>query len=266
MARRRIADGPLIFPAPAGPGTLDVIRSKLQGHVTSARWLPEGMWAELDEIRAEHLRVRSQVQRDIDAWHALRASHQAEEAKYATALTEAHRAGIEPPEDCRTPQDQRAAERERIERSMWSGVKVLAEVVDRARAVLVKNEAEWLADLGGSRSEMQEAVREAERALHQARAKAWRGVKLGRWLKAEVENGPFAGQPAPTGDEKMPDGFDPAQHTDAFERRYYEVERIRPIENDDPLALEPDHGEHDDGEVLIAPLDDKVRWSGAKAS
>ena len=83
---------------------------------------------------------------------------------------------------------------------------------------------------------------------------------MARWLKSEVEGGPFAGQPAPGEDDvPMPDNFDPAQHDGAFERKFFEQDRVQPLATppvveDDPLALE-------DGEVaLIEPLDPADRF------
>ncbi len=236
--------------------TTALIVAKLSGHRTSASWLPAGLFPALDEVRTEHLAIRGRVAADLERLRKLVAKHAAEDAGYRTALSQAHRAGIEPPEDKRTPPDKRAAERDGIEASLWAGAYVLAEVVERARAVLVAHEAEALAELGRVRVEAEEAVREAERRLAEAKAKVWHGVKLGRWLKGEVEGGPLSGQPAPSGDEPMPPGFDSAQHSDAFERQWHERDRVLPVRApDDPLALE--HGE----EAVIEPLEESARWS-----
>jgi hypothetical protein len=266
MPQHQDPDGPLVYPVQPPDGeTMALVTSKLAGHFTSACWLPEtdGRWPELDEVREEHLRVRAQVKGDADALTALIAKWRREDRQHALALEKAIRLRHDPPDDTRTGLDQRAAERDDLERSMWAGVRVLAEVVDRARALLVEHEAEWLVDVGRSRVEMEEAVREAERRLHEAKAKAWQGVRMGRWLKNEVEGGPFSGQPAPVGEDPMPPDFDPAQHSDAFERRYYEVERRRPVErHDDPLGVDVlDEGEAVD---LIEPLDDAVRFGATR--
>lgn len=258
MPRNVDPDGPLVFfVRPPDGETMALITEKLSGHFTSARWLPADTgWPELDAIRDEHLRVRAQVADDLTRLSKLLNTYRAEDATHQDALTNAHRLAVDPPEDVRTPPEARAAEVTSIEMSLWSGARVLAEVVDRARLVLARNEDRWLAELGRARVEADEIVREANQRLAEARANVFRGVQMSRWIKAEVEGGPFAGQPAPTGDVPMPQDFDPERHEDAFERRYYEHDRVQPfpVVDDDPLALEP--GE----EQLIEPLDDELRF------
>jgi hypothetical protein len=67
---------------------------KLRGHSTSDLWLrlPEGLsWPELDEIRAEHLRVRGQVAAELAALSTLGARFRDEDQQHDQDLRQAQR-------------------------------------------------------------------------------------------------------------------------------------------------------------------------------
>lgn len=262
--------GILRWPVPApDPETSTLLTQSLNGFAKSSMWLmaTAGLWPELDAVREEYERVFGLVRRDIDALNALLARFKAEDAAYDAGLAQATRAGIEPPPDHRTPPEKRAVERDAIERTMWANTRVLAEVADRVRAVLHEHESEWLAGLKSASVEAEEAVREHERLLHDAKVKAWQGVQMGRWLKSEVNGGAFGHQSAPAvGGTVMPPKFDPRDHQDAFERRYFEQDQMAPLPpapKDDPFGtgvLDADEEAPDS----IEPLDDNTRF-GAKA-
>jgi hypothetical protein len=59
-------------------------------------------------------------------------------------------------EDRRTPPEQRQAERSAIEERLWAGVMVLSEVVASVLELVRDREDEWLADLRGQVSELEE--------------------------------------------------------------------------------------------------------------
>jgi hypothetical protein len=94
--------GPLRPPAPPN---VEAARSaqKLRGHSTSDRWLPEGLWRELDELRSEQLRVREQVGAELAALEAARARFAEDDKRQDEQLRQAVREGDSPPKDKRTP-------------------------------------------------------------------------------------------------------------------------------------------------------------------
>ncbi len=215
-------DGPLLLPPHPTNGQLNAdMAAKLGGHATSRRWLPPDQgWPELDTVRDEYLRVRDAVAADLRKLGAVAAKHRAEDERLMTALQEAHRTAGPAPKDERTPEERRVAERSGIEASLWAGVKVLIEVVDKIHAVLSEHMDEWLAAIRARASEAQAKRKQAERLLEEAQAVEWRSVRLGKWLKSQ--SGPFGAQPFPA-DEPMPAGVDPAALLkNATERPYFE--------------------------------------------
>jgi hypothetical protein len=103
MTRNVYPDGPLVIPAHPSYGRLT---RSWQRSAPAIGPLPGGfrrLHPAVDEIREEHLRVRSQVKRDIAALAALLVKHQAEDLAHATALRDAHLVGGEQAKDRRTP-------------------------------------------------------------------------------------------------------------------------------------------------------------------
>jgi hypothetical protein len=118
--------GPLKLPPSQNPETARAAR-RLRGHSTSDLWLPEGLWRELDDLRAEQLRVRSQVAAELASLDAsvarFRDEDQAHQKKLRQAQRDGHTGAVE---DKRTPAEPRQAERKAIEERIWAGAAVLA--------------------------------------------------------------------------------------------------------------------------------------------
>ena len=208
-------DGPLKWPSrPPDTETAVIVAEKLRGHVTSTRYLPAGLSPAIDAVRGELLRVRSRVAEDIDRLGDLLATYAAEDAGHTAALRAAHRAGVPGPEDKRTPPERREAERQTIAESMWAGARVLAEIVDQARAALRDEGEQLLGDLRATVAVAQERREAAQRALDEAARLEWLALRRGNWLQNELDRGAFgtafSGQPAPEQDEEIPPGVDPA--------------------------------------------------------
>jgi hypothetical protein len=124
--------GPLIFPhPPPDVATSVVLTEKLRGHVTSSRWLPEGLSPELDELRGEQLSRRERLASDLERLHDLVVGFQSEDSSYTEALRQAARDNTAPPEDHRTPHSQRQEQRAKLEERIWAGAVVFGELVDR---------------------------------------------------------------------------------------------------------------------------------------
>lgn len=99
------------------------LTDRLHGHTTSERWLPEGLWPELDKVRDDQLRLCGQVAANIAALDQLAERFKAEDDEHAEQLRQAHPDGAPASaEDRRTPPDQRASKRAVIEEVLWAGV------------------------------------------------------------------------------------------------------------------------------------------------
>jgi len=198
---------------------------RLRGHTTSAHWLPEGLAPELDELRAEQLRLRSQIAAERDALRALTARFTQEDAEFAQALREAYRSGTadspaKPPDDRRTPAEQRAAESGAATERLWAAAEVLADCGDTVIETVREHETEWLGDLRSQLTGVQEKRREAERLLAEARAEEFRAHRLGAWIQATADDLAMGRQPAPTV-VPMPERFVLPQET--LERPWHKV-------------------------------------------
>jgi hypothetical protein len=199
MNDRQAQSGPLKFPlAPPSAEAARAVES-LRGHTTSDLWLVEGLWPELDAIRAEHLRVRSQVAAGLDALSEVDARFRQEDARHDRNLLQAQRDGNPAlAEDHRTPPEQRQAERKAIEERIWAGAIVLAEVADAVVDLAREREDAWLADLRQRLEPAQEKRRQLESLLAEAKADEWQVHQLGMWLQKLSDEGPVGRQPAPT--------------------------------------------------------------------
>jgi hypothetical protein len=65
------------------------------------------MHDKLDELRAEHLRLRGQLVAEFKNLNDLAVRFRQEDDEYAAGLREAYRKGAQPPDDRRTPPEQR---------------------------------------------------------------------------------------------------------------------------------------------------------------
>jgi len=132
--------GPILALLPEAPDVairLALLKS-LQGHTTSSTFLPQGLWPELDDARAEQLRLRAQAIAILEERNVLLARHSNEDEAHAEALRQAARAGARVPEDARTAPEQRARELTAIDERLWATILVFGELADEIIA-LVRN-------------------------------------------------------------------------------------------------------------------------------
>jgi hypothetical protein len=191
--------GPLLTKLPPPP-TTEAARAvrRLGGHSTSALWLPEGLHPELDELRAEHLRVRDQVVAELTALGALARRFDAEKQQHDNKLRQAQRDGRpEAVEDNRTPLEQHQAERAAVEERLWAGVIVLAEVAEKVIGLVREHQHELLAERRSGVAALAEEERQALDAVAQARSKMWELAQYGPYIKNLADDGAFGRQPVP---------------------------------------------------------------------
>lgn len=107
-----IPNKPLRLPASApSVEARRTVNERLRGHSKSPAWRPEGLWPELDEIRAEQLRVLGQVATELEALETLTARFRAEDDQYERALRQAQRDGTAGQlQDRRVPSEERHAQ------------------------------------------------------------------------------------------------------------------------------------------------------------
>lgn len=102
--------GPLRLPPPPNVEAA-LAQQKLRGHSTSDRWLPQGLWPELEELRSEQLRLRHQVGTELAALEAARTRFRKQDERHEFALRQAQRDGRpDSVKDRRTPSAKRQAE------------------------------------------------------------------------------------------------------------------------------------------------------------
>lgn len=115
-------------------------------------WLPPTAWAELNDLRAEHIRLLDDLTRISDEGVAYRAKREAAEAKRDEAL----RAGRKPPAE--NPAKREAELRELQARGRVA-YQALAEHCAHVVAEVQGAEARWLADLDAQRTEAEASPR-----------------------------------------------------------------------------------------------------------
>lgn len=215
--------GPLKFPPPPDTKTRVAVNQQLQGHTTSAQWLPEGLWPELDELRGEQLRMRAQVAVELDALEALDRKHRLEDREHQQRLRQAHRDGDpSSAEDPRTPAGQRAAERAAIEERVSAGLHVFAEHAERVIDCVREHEDEWLADLRSQLTVAEGQRREAERLVAEAKADEFHVQRLGMWVQVTADDEALGRQPAPTR-QPVPHQFSREAVKHAVERPWHKL-------------------------------------------
>jgi hypothetical protein len=231
--------GPLRLPPPPNNEAAKAVR-RLGGHSTSESWLPEDTgWPELNELRAEQLRIRDQIVAELWSLETLLASFHEEDRAHDRELGQAHRDGDPMSvEDCRTPKEQRLAERAEVEERLWNGVIVLAEVVEAVIEWVREHEEELLADRRSKLEPALEKEREANRLRAEARIEMWRLAQYGPYIRKLADDGPFGRQPAPAPAEP------PAQFDADQARRMLK----RPWHQEQP-------GIGDDGQPVVSWLD-----------
>jgi hypothetical protein len=213
-----VRSGPLKFPRQPEHTRHRRALERLRGH-TTADWIPVALSDELDELRGEMLKLRARAQESIDAITALDRQWRTEDRAQNLRLKHAARTGTEA-EDKRTDEGERlAAEDSHVER-MWATVEVMAEIADKVVATVRDQEPSILADLRGQLTAREEAVRELERRLREAREQEWQTHKLGQWVMGTAEDKSFGRQPAPT-PEPMPANFNSALLKISLERPWF---------------------------------------------
>jgi hypothetical protein len=211
--------GLLKLPPPPTKEAARAVRS-LAGHSTSTLWLAEGLHPELDELRAEHLRIRGQVVAELEALVALHVRFREEDEQHKSKLRQAQRAGtVDAVDDDRTPLDQQQAERAAVEDRLWAGVSILAEVVEKAIQWVREHESELLAERLSGVAALEEEERQARDALARARSKMWELAQYGPYVKNLADDGPFGRQPVPV-PAAPPAQFDAVQARRMLERHW----------------------------------------------
>ena len=181
------------------------------------------MWPELDGLRAEALRYRRQVVAAIQARTDLLVKLKSEDEKHVDGLMASARDGAEPPEDARTPQEERDRQVAASEERLWAQVAVAGQHADSIIEHLRASEDEYLADLRSRLEPAQEKRREAERLLAEAKADEVRLYLLGRWLQVTTDDGSFGRQPAPAPAQPVPARLSAEVFKDALERPWHKV-------------------------------------------
>jgi hypothetical protein len=213
--------GPLRLPPPPTREATRAVR-RLPGHSTSPLWLAEGLHPELDELRAEHLRLRSQVAAELEALAALDADFRNEDQEHDRDLRQAQREGSpEAVADERTPLDQRQAKRASVQERLWAGVIVMSEVAEKAIQWVREHESELLAERLSGVAALEEEERQALDAVAKARAKMWELAQYGPYIKRLAEDGPFGRQPVPV-PAQPPAAFDADQARRMLDRHWSE--------------------------------------------
>ncbi len=254
MSNEQTKTGPLKLQL--SPPNMEAARAvqKLRGsgsHSTSDLWLPEGLWPELDELRSEHLRVRSQVAAELTALEALDQRFREEDKQHEHKLCQAHRDGDPASvEDRRTPSEQREGEREAIEERLWAGVIVFAEIVDQVVALSREREDSWLADLRSQLGPAREKRAEAQRLLEEAKAEEWALHRRGQWVQITADDGPLGRQPAPT-PEPPPKQFSAEVASSMLERPWH---KRRKHDEEEPMTSWQHSRQPADGDDL-EPVD-----------
>jgi hypothetical protein len=210
--RKDAENGPLLslLPQPPDARTRVLLVERLGGHTTSEQWLPAGLWDELDRVRDRHVTVRSRVLAELRTLRGLESKFAKEDRDYDARLRDAHRTGDPGTvKDKRTAVEKRTAQRDAVERRLWAGVTVLAEVADEAIALIREHEDEWLGDLRARLEGAQEKRREAERLVAAAKREEWLVARLGKWVMTAADDGPMGRQPTPPADVDPPANLSP---------------------------------------------------------
>ena len=165
--------------------------------------------------------MRDQVVAVLEVRAALLAKFEREDKEYAEALKTAARGGSSPPEDSRTPADQRDQERTVLDEHLWAQDRSHGRGADDAIELLRQREDQYLGDLRTRLAPAQEKRRQAEALLAQAKAEELRIHMLGRWLQAASDDDSFARQPAPMADQPLPAQLSSEVLRDALKRPWW---------------------------------------------
>jgi hypothetical protein len=147
-----------------------------------ADWIPEGAFAELDELRAEHQKLRNQslaVDRELQA---IKQRFDAEDSSNTTALrAKVSDPSVELPD--LTPPEERAAAIGPLEDRKRAVAQVQDDFLRRAVAAITEKYPEWIAILDSQDGEIEDRIEEARAALANAERERGATVQLRVWLE-----------------------------------------------------------------------------------
>jgi hypothetical protein len=222
-----LPSGPLPLSLPQAPSLHLKARrlgERLRGHTTSDLWLLEGLSPELDAAREEHLERRSRLAAVIREMRDLAARFSRENAEHEAKLLDAAREGKEEPADTRTSPERRGALRIACDERYIAAMEALAETAEKVVALLKRQEPQLLIQQKQALRAAEEKRRELEAQMQAARGDVWRAEMLARWVKNQVDDGPFGRQPVQA--QIVP----PAQwqpRAESFERHWTDAEKDR---------------------------------------
>ena len=149
--------------------------------LSRAEWMPDGANAELDELRAEHLRLLVIATAAGSAAVAARRRFEQEDADYHEALREQV---TDPNAELteRTPADARVAELADLDERSRAAMEVLDRFVRRAVETIAERHDDWAGELEAREAEIAERIEERRRALAEAEAEAGQTVAYRIWL------------------------------------------------------------------------------------
>ncbi len=227
MTKTIDTDAPLTLPMPSEPALRAKmarrgLAQRLAGFVTSPRWLPEGLFPELDKLRAEHVRLTRRAAAELGTLNDLVARFKGEDDEYNRLLRDAVQAGMGTPEDGRTPAQQRAEQRAQAEQRLWATLEVLADYADEVVEAFRDHEDQWLAGLRDQRDQADEKMREAQRLVSEAKSELFRVHRLGQWVQAEADSQALSKQPAPAL-EPAPEHVAADAFRDSLERPWHRI-------------------------------------------
>lgn len=214
--------GPL--PLPANPDSrLIAVTQRLRGHTTSRHWLAVGLDPVVDELRERHLAQRDRLASAMADLAAAAAAFSKEDRDHEEGLLNAQRTGKHA-EDERTPDVERQQVLRDLDAVQWAAATVLAEIVQETVDRLREEEPRILGGLRAQAAEGDARIRAAQEEVRRAQEAHFVLLRTGQWIKAQVDDGPFGGQPAPVVGP-VPPGVSRDAVAGALERRWHE-ERV----------------------------------------
>lgn len=201
---RPIAGAPLVRNAQHA----ELVR-RLEGAVTTPRWLPAGAWPEVDELREqhfEHLRAVAVIQAEEDA---LRAGWADADEAYQGVLDEAARTFAKQPKAKLPPTEiERQEVLAPIEARTWAALGALAGWADQTLEELRQREDELAAGLVGELGPLDQEAAELQRRLGEIAGAKDRLARRALWLRRTTDN-ELAGRRFEPGEVDVPSGTPP---------------------------------------------------------
>jgi hypothetical protein len=191
--------GSLVFPLsqPSTEAHRAIFEKLGRGHATAANWMPQGLDPELDELRAEQLRIRKKAVGELAEVAALDAAHRDEDEAAAKERVDAAREGRAERPVKVTPHDDRRDQRRAIEERLDASVIVFGEIFDRATAHFQEHCDRLLAELRAELGPLEDEEREAEQRLYDIRVTKWRQYQLGDYVQKNANPELYGAQPVP---------------------------------------------------------------------